>query len=132
MQHERPLFCFLPYTGTRMNEALVVARFKALSDPARLRIVRILVELPDDRTVLDSRCGTAYGVCFCHLQERLGLAKPTISHHLKVLREAGLIEVVRVGKWSYYRLLPAGLEGLLKDLSGLRPQQKLIQLERAL
>ncbi|WP_027883382.1 ArsR/SmtB family transcription factor [Meiothermus rufus] len=115
-----------------MNEALAVVRFKALSDPARLRIVRILAEPPDDQMLSDLRCSLAYGVCFCHLEERLGLAKPTISHHLKVLREAGLIEVVRVGKWSHYRLLPAGLEGLIQDLGELRKKQKLIQFERAL
>lgn len=114
-----------------MNEALMVARLKALADPARLRLARILAEMPDDHTVFDPRCGTAYGVCFCHLEERLGLSKPTVSHHLKVLREAGLIEVVRVGKWSYYRLLPAGIEGVIQDVTSLRPVQKLLQLELA-
>lgn len=114
-----------------MNEALAVARLKALADPARLRLVKILSELPDDHTVFDPRCGTAYGVCFCHLEERLGLSKPTVSHHLKVLREAGLIEVVRVGKWSYYRLLPTGIEGVIQDMVGLRPSEKTIQLELA-
>lgn len=114
-----------------MNESLTVTRLKALADPARLRLARILAELPDDHTVFDPRCGTAYGVCFCHLEERLGLSKATVSHHLKVLREAGLIEVVRVGKWSYYRLLPAGVEGIIQDIVGLRPTQKLIQLELA-
>ncbi len=114
-----------------MNEALAVARLKALADPARLRLVRTLAELPDDHTVFDPRCGTAYGVCFCHLEERLGLSKPTVSHHLKILREAGLLEVVRVGKWSYYRLLPAGIEGIIQDVVELRPSHKLIQLELA-
>lgn len=114
-----------------MNETLTVARFKALSDPARLRLVRILAELPDDHTVFDPRCGTAYGVCFCHLEERLGLSKPTVSHHLKILREAGLIEVIRVGKWSYYRLRPESLEGIIADVAKLRPTTKLIKLEMA-
>lgn len=114
-----------------MNEELALARLKALADPARLRIVRILAEQPDDHTVFDPRCGTAYGVCFCHLEEHLGLAKPTVSHHLRVLREAGLVEMVRVGKWSYARLLPAGIEGCMQDMIKLRPVQKLIQLELA-
>lgn len=114
-----------------MNDALTVARLKALADPGRLRLMRILADLPDDHTVKDPRCGTAYGVCFCHLEERLGLSAPTVSHHLKILREAGLIEVVRVGKWSYYRPLPAGVEGVIQDVTGLRPSQKLIKLELA-
>jgi ArsR family transcriptional regulator len=115
-----------------VNEAFTLARFKALSDPARLKLVRILADLPDDHTVFDPRCGTAFGVCFCHLEECLGLSKPTVSHHLKVLREAGLIEVVRVGKWSYYRLRPESLERLIADVVKLRPTKKLIQLEPAI
>lgn len=112
-----------------MNEKLAVARLKALADPARLKLVRILADLPDEHTLRDERCGTAYGVCFCHLEDRLGLSAPTISHHLKVLREAGLIEAIRVGRWTYYRLNPAGLSGLLQELAELHP--KPIQLELA-
>ncbi len=114
-----------------MNEALVIARLKALADPARLRLVKVLAELPNEHTVYDPRCGDAYGVCFCHLEESLGLSAPTVSHHLKVLRQAGLIEVVRVGKWSYYRLLPAGLEGLIQVLGDLRSIHKVVQLKQA-
>jgi ArsR family transcriptional regulator len=97
----------------------------------RLRLVRLLAELPDEHTVRDPRCGAALGACFCHLEERLGVSAPTVSHHLKVLREAGVIEVVRAGRWSYYRLLPAGLEGLLHDLEALRSAHRLQRLERA-
>lgn len=114
-----------------MNEALAVLRLKALADPARLRLVKILAELPDEHTVCDPRCGDVYGVCFCHLEESLGLSAPTVSHHLKVLREAGLIEVVRVGKWSYYRLNPAGLEGLLSTLGELRSIHRATALRKA-
>lgn len=114
-----------------VDDTQTLARLKALADPARLRLVRILAELPDDHTLLDPRCGTVHGACFCHLEERLGLAAATVSHHLKVLRQAGLIEVVRVGKWSYYRLLPHGIEHLIKDVTALRPTSKLIQLEVA-
>lgn len=112
-----------------MNEHLAVQRFKALADPARVRLVRILAELPDEHTVRDPRCGTALGACFCHLTERLGLSAPTVSHHLKILREAGLIEVVRAGRWSYYRLHPSGIEGLLHDLGYLKQAQKSLKLE---
>ena len=112
-----------------MNEHLAVQRFKALADPARVRLVRILAELPDEHTVRDPRCGTALGACFCHLTERLGLSAPTVSHHLKILREAGLIEVVRAGRWSYYRLRLSGIEGLLQDLGYLKQTQKALKLE---
>jgi ArsR family transcriptional regulator len=52
-----------------------------------------------------------------------------VSHHLKILREAGLIEVVRAGRWSYYRLHPAGIEGLLHDLDYLKQAHKALKLE---
>lgn len=114
-----------------MNEKLTTARLKALADPIRLRLVHLLAELPDEHTVRDPRCGTALGACFCHLEERLGVSAPTVSHHLKVLREAGFIEVVRVGRWSYYRLLPAAIEGLVRELEALRAGYELRRLDRA-
>ena len=87
-------------------------RLEALAHPARVRIVRLLAELPDEETAKDPRCGTAYGVCFCHLKEKTGLSAPTVSHHLRILREAGLVEGVRVGRWTYYRLRPGALEAV--------------------
>ena len=108
---------------------MAVVRLKALADPTRLKLVSILAELPDDHTVFDPRCGTAYGVCFCHLEDRLGLSAPTISHHLKALREAGLVEAVRVGKWTYYLMLALVIERVLNDVARLRPKPKLIQIE---
>jgi ArsR family transcriptional regulator len=72
--------------------------FKALGDPVRLRLVSLI--------------GTREGgeVCVCDLTSAFDLSQPTISHHLKVLREAGLIESERRGTWVYYRLVPAALE----------------------
>src|SRR3954469_14932937 len=73
-------------------EALA-GRFKALADPSRLAIVH--------------RLAGAEGVCGWESTGRLGLAQPTVSHHLKVLRQAGLVEVARKrGTWVYYRLVP--------------------------
>lgn len=120
---------YFEYANFLMNERLAAQRFKALADPARVRLLRILAELPDEHTVRDPRCGTALGACFCHLTERLGLSAPTVSHHLKILREAGLIEVVRAGRWSYYRLHPAGIEGLLHDLGYFKQAHKALKLE---
>ncbi len=70
------------------------------------------------------RCGTAYGVCFCHLKEKTGLSAPTVSHHLRILREAGLVEGVRVGRWTYYRLRPGALEALAHELLRLADRSR--------
>lgn len=69
----------------------------ALADPARLRIVSMLAAAPR---------GMA---CGCDLETPLGLSQPTVSHHLKILREAGLIEGTREGRWIHYRVVPERL-----------------------
>jgi len=94
-------------------------KLKALSDPARLKIIMLLAELPDDAALGDPRCGSEYGVCFCHLEERLGLSAPTVSHHLRVLRLAGFVEGVRVGRWTYYRLKPGALEQIAAEIGSV-------------
>jgi ArsR family transcriptional regulator len=80
----------------------LAARFKALSDPTRLAIV--------------NRLAGADEVCVCAFVAELGLSQPTVSHHLRILREAGLVEARRNGTWGYYRLVPetvAALAGAL-------------------
>src|SRR6266699_6563854 len=93
-------------------------RFKALSDPARVSIV--------------NRIAGQGEVCTCQLTGPLGLSQPTVSHHLRVLREAGLIEVARRrGTWTYYRLIPAVMEQLAFALGGARaPRGVLATAER--
>lgn len=80
--------------------------FKALGDPVRLRLV----------SMIGARDGGE--VCVCDLASAFDLTQPTISHHLKVLREAGLIDSQRRGTWVYYRLVPAALERMAGLLSG--------------
>jgi ArsR family transcriptional regulator, arsenate/arsenite/antimonite-responsive transcriptional repressor len=94
----------------------LAARFKALSDPARVAIVNRLAGADD--------------VCVCEF--RLGLSQPTVSHHLRVLREAGLIEVARKrGTWVHYRLVPDAVEQLAFALGGApRPEGVLATAER--
>jgi len=94
----------------------LAARFKALSDPARVAIV--------------NRLAGAEDVCVCEF--RLGLSQPTISHHLRVLREAGLIEVARKrGTWVHYRLVPEAVEQLAFALGGApTPEGVLATAER--
>lgn len=76
----------------------LAARFKALADPTRVAIVNSL--------------SAADEVCVCNLTATFDLSQPTISHHLKILREAGLVEASRRGTWAYYRLVPESLEAL--------------------
>ncbi|MFI7102429.1 ArsR/SmtB family transcription factor [Streptomyces sp. NPDC050161] len=68
--------------------------FKALGDPVRLRLLSMIA----------SRAGGE--VCVCDLTPAFELSQPTISHHLKLLKQAGLIDSERRGTWVYYRLLP--------------------------
>ena len=83
--------------------ASLAKRFKALADPARVAIV--------------NRLAGAEDVCVCEFQ--VGLSQPTVSHHLRVLREAGLIEVARKrGTWVHYRLVPEAVEQLAFALGG--------------
>jgi ArsR family transcriptional regulator, arsenate/arsenite/antimonite-responsive transcriptional repressor len=82
------------------------SRFKALADPTRLAIVNRLASRGD--------------ACVCEF-EPLGLSQPTISHHLRILREAGLIEVAHKRKtWVFYRLVPEAVEALAFALGGAR------------
>lgn len=83
--------------------------FKALSDPARLRLLSLVA----------ARAGGE--ACVCELSAGFDLSQPTISHHLKVLREAGLLTSERRGTWVYYRVEPTELARLatLLDVSGV-------------
>ncbi len=76
----------------------LAARFKALADPTRVAIVNSL--------------SAADEVCVCNLTATFELSQPTISHHLKILREAGLVESTRRGTWAYYRIVPEAIEAL--------------------
>lgn len=74
--------------------------FSALSDPVRLRVLSILAASPEGE------------VCVCEFVEPLGKSQPTISHHLKILGEAGLVQRERRGKWVWYSLNRARLAQL--------------------
>jgi ArsR family transcriptional regulator, arsenate/arsenite/antimonite-responsive transcriptional repressor len=76
----------------------LAARFKALGDPTRVAIINSL--------------SAADEVCVCNLTATFHLSQPTISHHLKILREAGLVESSRRGTWAYYRLVPEAIAAL--------------------
>lgn len=82
----------------------LAAGFAALADPARLRVISILAAAEGGE------------VCVCDLVEPLGKAQPTVSHHLKVLGESGLVVGDRRGKWVWYSLVPARLAALRSAL----------------
>jgi ArsR family transcriptional regulator len=91
----------LPDTGGGL--AHVGALFKALSDETRLRILKLVAH---------------YGeLCECNIVPSFGLSQPTISYHLKVLREAGLIQSERRGQWVYHRVNSKVLLGAVRHLA---------------
>jgi ArsR family transcriptional regulator, arsenate/arsenite/antimonite-responsive transcriptional repressor len=83
-------------------------KLKALADPTRLRLVSM---------VAAHEGGEA---CVCDLTEPLGLTQPTISHHLKILVEAGIFTRDKRGVWAYYALVPSALDALSAVLSTAR------------
>jgi ArsR family transcriptional regulator len=76
------------------------AAFAALGDPARLRLLSLIATAPGGE------------VCVCDLVAPIGKSQPTVSHHLKVLADAGLVTSDRRGRWSWYRAVPEQLEQL--------------------
>ena len=78
----------------------LAAAFKVLGDPARLRLLSLIGSRPNGEA------------CGCELIEPLGLSQPTVSHHLKVLHEAGLLEREKRGTWVFYRVAPGALSAL--------------------
>lgn len=87
-----------PLSAEAANE--LAAKLKALSDPVRLRLLSV---------VASHRGGEA---CVCDLSVGIDLTQPTISHHLKVLKTAGLLTSERRGSWVYYRVIPEALQQL--------------------
>jgi len=79
------------------------AIFKALSDPTRLRILRAISQMRE--------------LCECNIVPTFSLSQPTISYHLKVLREAGLVQSERRGQWVYHRVNQKSLLGAVRDLT---------------
>src|SRR6266540_2463002 len=95
----QPICCGLDVAPLPREAAENAARlFKALSDPTRVAIV--------------NRLAACEECCVCDLNAAFDLSQPTISHHLKVLREVGLVEASRRGTWAYYRLVPEAVDAL--------------------
>jgi ArsR family transcriptional regulator len=108
--------------------------FKALADEGRLRILEFLAT--GDATC----CSTGEGICGCDVEAAVGLSQPTVSHHMKVLVEAGLVRAEKRGRWTYYEVDSRGLEAAqaflgrfptLSPIPGRRSAPQLIQMEVA-
>ena len=78
--------------------------YRLLGDPLRLRIVELL---------------SREQLCTCHIVDETGARQTNVSNHLRVLREAGLVESEPAGRYTYYRLVPEALESLAAQLAGL-------------
>jgi ArsR family transcriptional regulator len=98
--------CCPPMATTRIpadSAAVLAQAFKALGDPIRLQLMSMIASAPGGE------------ICVCDLTPAFQISGPTISHHLKVLREAGLVDAERRASWVYYRARP----GLMRRLATL-------------
>jgi ArsR family transcriptional regulator len=95
--------CCRPLGAAALSDeeaAATAALFRVVADPARVKIVNLLVRAGGEP------------VCACEFEPALGLSQPTVSHHLKKLTEAGLLEREQRGKWAYFSLVPDALDRL--------------------
>jgi len=100
--------CCSPLSGREMpadDAATLAEAFKALGDPVRLRLLSLLAAADEGE------------VCACDLVEPAGKSQPTVSHHLKVLREAGLVTATKRGVNIWYAVVPEQLDALRGALS---------------
>lgn len=99
--------CCAPVGSDRFDEAdaaELAAGFGALADPVRLHLLSMI-----------TAAGTT-GACVCDLIEPSGRSQPTVSHHLKILREAGLVTSEKRGKWAWYFVVPGRVAALRSAL----------------
>jgi ArsR family transcriptional regulator len=92
-----------PLTATEANH--LARTLKAIADPARLRLLSMIAAHDGGEA------------CVCDLTEPLGLTQPTVSHHLKVLVDAGLLARDKRGVWAYFTIIPTALDSLADMLS---------------
>ncbi len=93
------------------DAAALAARVGAVADPVRLQILSLIAGAPSGE------------ICACDFVEPIGKSQPTVSHHLKVLAEAGLVEGEKRGRWIWYRISCEPVERLLADLGAVTRAQ---------
>jgi ArsR family transcriptional regulator len=95
--------CCTPLAGEVLDAAAaeqLAAVLKVLAEPTRLRLLSLIAANQDSEE------------CICNLTDVVGVSQPTVSHHMKLLVDAGLLEREQRGKWAYYRLVPGALDAL--------------------
>lgn len=90
----------------------LAATLKALADPIRLQLLSFIAGQPDGEA------------CVCHVVAPVGLSQPTVSHHLKLLHQAGLLERDKRGAWVYYRIVPDRIEAIRAALATRAPRTR--------
>lgn len=100
--------CCSPLTGGALDTAAaerLASLFKALADPARVKLVSLIAAADGGEA------------CICDLTEPLGLSQPTVSHHMKLLVDSGLVSRDQRGKWAYYRVNSEALDNIAAAVS---------------
>jgi ArsR family transcriptional regulator len=95
--------CCAPVAGAGLDAASaerLAAVLKVIAEPTRLRLLSLVAAHQDSEE------------CICNLTDVVGLSQPTVSHHMKLLVDAGLLHREQRGKWAYYRLVPGALDAL--------------------
>jgi ArsR family transcriptional regulator len=97
-----------------------VAMLRALAHPVRFRIMQLLAD-KERFGILDPTCCAADEVCVCRIHALFDLSGPAISHHLKLLRDAGLVDAKKSGIWVYYAVRPGALSLVNAAMAELEP-----------
>jgi len=100
--------CCAPVTGGVLSDSAatrLAQLFKALSDPSRVKLISLIATSKDGEA------------CACDLTEPVGLSQPTVSHHMRILVDAGLVTREQRGKWAYYRVVDHALVQLARALT---------------
>ncbi len=103
-----PIACCTPVRSDVLDEsqaAVLATAFAALSDPVRLKLLSCIASAGGDE------------VCACDLVDVAGRSQPTVSHHMKILHEAGLVSREKRGLWVWYRVVPERLDALRSVLA---------------
>ena len=110
---DAPEICCPPAAGPVLDTAAaerLAGVLKAVAEPTRLRLLSL---------VAATRGGRA---CICDLTDPVGLSQPTVSHHMKILVDAGILEREQRGRWAYFRLVPGAVEAATGGLSAVAAQ----------